>query len=153
VILEGECFPEKAVWEAPGSKRPAVFRLHLYVRPAYVICEWNETGMPQMPRDGAIIFSDLIGKHDQCSCPRLTPTKCRNRRVSAGPSSFAITIAAASTMYLADDTAASGPSRKYTTLSMALFGDLLIVRVSSHGLDSLRAVDNFVTGLFCYSNR
>jgi hypothetical protein len=50
VIFEGECFPEKAVWEAPGGKRPAVFRLHLYVRPAYVIREWNETGMPQMPR-------------------------------------------------------------------------------------------------------
>jgi hypothetical protein len=67
VIFEGECFPEKAVWEAPGSKRPAVFRLHLYVRPAYVIREWNETGMPQMPRNGAIILSDLIGKLDVLS--------------------------------------------------------------------------------------
>ena len=34
-----------------------------------------------------------------------------------------------------------------------MFGDLLIVRISSDGSDSLRAVDNVVTGLFRYSNR
>jgi hypothetical protein len=34
-----------------------------------------------------------------------------------------------------------------------MFGDLVIVRISSHGAGSLRRVDNIVTGLRRYTNR